>query len=152
MNNSVAYRRPAAGRLNPVWDNFFSDFFEDNYSNCSCRKPSANVKETEKSFEFELDLPGFNEDELDVSVEKNLLEIKAEKKKVVKEDETAEEKSVEKSSGKLLISERVSGFFRSFMLPETADTEKIHAKYENGVLYLSIDKKEKELPKKIKIN
>ena len=93
MNNSVTYRRPAYGRLNPVWDNFFSDFFDDNYSECSCRKPSANVKETEDSFKFEIDLPGFNEDELDVSVEKNVLGIKAEKKKVVKEEKPKKKKS-----------------------------------------------------------
>lgn len=149
MNNLVTYRRPSAVRLNPVWDNFFSDFFDfdDNKKNCSCRKPFADVKETESSYKFEIELPGFSENELDVSVDKNVLKIKAEKE-VLKETEKPEEKEAVKK----LLNERVSGFFRSFILPENTDTEKINAKYDKGVLYLSIEKKEKELPRKIQIN
>ena len=149
MNNLVTYRRPAAGRLNPVWDNFFSDFFsfDDNRESLSCRKPSADVKETESSYKFEIELPGFSDNEINVSVEKNVLKIKAEKE-VLKKTEKPEEKEEVKK----LLNERVSGFFRSFILPENSDTEKINAQYDKGVLYLSIEKKEKELPRKIQIN
>jgi HSP20 family protein len=147
MNNIVTCR-PVRRGLSPVWDNFFSDFNNYNYNygyEDSYRKPVSDVIETEKIYKFELELPGFIEDELDVSVEKNVLTIKAEKKKAEKEEEKPD-------AFKKLISERVLNFTRKFILPENTETENIDAKYENGVLSLVLNKKEKELPRKIKIN
>ncbi len=144
MNNLVAYRQAGTG-LKPVWDNFFNDFF-DYELRYDFKRPAVNVLETDLKYRFEVELPGFAEDEIDVNVEKNILEIKAEKK----DQEKTEEK--ENPVVKKLIWERYSRFSRKFILPENTDIEKVEAKYENGILSLEINKKEEELPRKIKIN
>ncbi len=139
MNSIVTYR-PLRSGLRPVWGNLFDDFFDFNL-NDEFKKPLTDIVEKEGSFDFAIELPGFSEDEIDVRLEKDVLTIKAEK--------AAREEKNEGSRN--IISERLEKYYRSFILPENADGEKISAKFENGVLSLEVSKKEKELPKRIEI-
>ncbi|MCL2481719.1 MAG: Hsp20/alpha crystallin family protein [Spirochaetaceae bacterium] len=139
MNKIVTYR-PFGTTLSPVWDNFLEDFFDISLSD-NFKKPVADIIEKDKSYGFEIELPGFTENEIDVRIEKNVLTVKAEK-------ETKEE---EKGKDKHIISERVEKYYRSFILPEKADEENIEAKFDNGILALEILKKEKKEPKKVEI-
>ncbi|MCP5514195.1 MAG: Hsp20 family protein [Spirochaetales bacterium] len=139
MNSLVTYR-PLRSGLNPVWGNLFDDFFDFSL-NDEFKKPLTDIVEKEGSFDFAIELPGFSEDEIDVRLEKDVLTIKAEK--------AAREEKEEGSRN--IISERLEKYYRSFILPENADGEKISAKFENGVLSLEVSKKEKELPRKIEI-
>ncbi len=139
MNSIVTYR-PLRSGIRPVWDSFFGDFFDmDLYDDF--RKPSVNIVEKEGSYGFEVELPGFRESEIDVKLEKDVLSIKAEKE--VREEE--------KSKDRNIVRERSEKYYRSFVLPENSDGEKISARFENGVLSLEVAKKEKEEPKKIEI-
>ncbi len=140
MNKIVTYK-PFGTNLRPVWNSFFEDFFDFSL-NDEFKKPAVDIAEKDNSYSFEVELPGFTENEIDVRLEKNILTIKAEK-------EINEEKG--KGDGKHIISERYEKYYRSFMLPENADGEKIEAKFDNGVLALDISKKEKKEPKKIEI-
>jgi HSP20 family protein len=105
--------------------------------------PSVNTREGEYAYHVEVDLPGIKKDDVDISVDGNVLTITGERK--VK-DETKEEDyyKVESKYGK---------FSRSFTLPEKVDVEDIHAESSDGVLEIVIPKlKEVEVkPKKIKI-
>ena len=139
MNSIVTYR-PLRSGLRPVWGNLFDDFFDFNL-NDEFKKPLTDIVEKENSFDFAIELPGFSEDEIDVRLEKDVLTIKAEKA-------AREEKN---DGSRNIISERLEKYYRSFILPENADGEKISAKFENGVLSLEVSKKEKELPKRIEI-
>ncbi|WP_110311985.1 Hsp20/alpha crystallin family protein [Dysgonomonas alginatilytica] len=117
-------------------DDFFTNFFEGS------GLPAANVVENKDEFRVELSVPGFNKDDFNVEVEKNVLIISA------KQENKQEEKDKEE---KLIRQEfRSSSFSRSFVLPENVDMEQISAQYKDGVLKLSIPKLNKTPEDKIK--
>jgi HSP20 family protein len=90
----------------------------------------VDVAETEKAIEVTADLPGVNEKDIDVSLAGDMLTIKAEKKSD-KEEKTKDYHLVERSYGT---------FERSMMLPFKADAAKIDAKFDKGVLKLTVQK------------
>jgi HSP20 family protein len=114
---------------------------ESKNSNCYC--PRTDIAEDSGSFKFYVELHGLNKDDIKVSVgEERILTIKGEKKK----------QEFGENAG-LVRAERAYGSFeRSFALPENAGYEKIEAKYENGVLELSIPKLEPAKPKEFEIS
>ncbi|MCL2293866.1 MAG: Hsp20/alpha crystallin family protein [Spirochaetes bacterium] len=141
MTKIVNYK-PYGRNLSPMWNSFFEDFFDiTSTTRDDFRRPAVDVIEKEGSYGFEIELPGFTDNEIDVRIEKNVLTIKAER-------ETKEE---EKGKNKQIISERVEKYYRTFTLPQNADEEKIEAKFNNGVLALEVFKKDKKEPKKIDI-
>jgi HSP20 family protein len=108
--------------------------------------PSVNVVESPEAFRLELAAPGMNKEDFDVKIEKDLLTITAEKQ--TKTEEGAEkEKYVRREF-------HYTKFKRSFQLSDNVDATKVEARYENGILHLTVPKKEeaKELPaRKIEI-
>lgn len=96
--------------------------------------PSANVIENEKEFKLELSAPGFDKQDFKVEVSNGVLCISAEKeKKSEEEKENYRKKEFSYSS-----------ITRSFALPESANEERIDAKYDNGILHVNIPKKSVE--------
>ena len=106
--------------------------------------PSVDISEDEKKIVVKADLPGVEEKDMSVKVEDNVLTLTGERK--------FEKKTDEENFHRV---ERVYGSFtRSFTLPETAQTDKVAAKYDKGVLKIEIPKvvtKAKE-PKVVKIS
>jgi HSP20 family protein len=104
--------------------------------------PTVDIYETENELVVKADLPDVAEKEIDVCVENNLLTIRGERKF---------EKSV--SADNYLRVERSYGAFsRSFSLPNTVNAEAIHAEYKNGVLTVTIPKREESKPRSIKVS
>jgi HSP20 family protein len=89
-----------------------------------------------------MEVPGIEEKDLDVSVEKNTLTVKGERK-LEKE---------EKEENFHRIERRFGSFYRAFTLPSTVDTENVAASYNAGVLKLELTKKPEAQPKQIKVN
>jgi HSP20 family protein len=111
-----------------------SDFFDDDrYTSPWLRgnMPAVNVKETDKSFEVEVAAPGFNKKDFNISVDDGLLTVSATTKQ---EKEMKEDTYTRREFG-------YTSFSRSFNLPVNTNEEDIQAKYEDGVLKLSIAKK-----------
>ena len=103
--------------------------------------PAVDIYETNDSFVVSADLPGLNKDEIQIDLKDNTLTLKGEKK--------FEEKV---SKDNYIRVERAYGsFVRSFTLPQNVDPEKIKAKYKEGVLEVTIPKKEEAKPKQIKV-
>lgn len=103
--------------------------------------PAVDIYETNDSFVVSADLPGLNKDEIQIDLKDNTLTLKGEKK--------FEEKV---SKDNYIRVERAYGsFVRSFTLPQNVDPEKIKAKYKEGVLEITIPKKEEAKPKQIKV-
>ena len=103
--------------------------------------PAVDIYETNDSFVVSADLPGLNKDEIQIDLKDNTLTLKGEKK--------FEEKV---SKDNYIRVERAYGsFVRSFTLPQNADPEKIKAKYKEGILEITIPKKEEAKPKQIKV-
>src|SRR5579872_2710697 len=104
--------------------------------------PAVDIYETPNELVVKADLPEVNEKEIDIRVENNLLTIRGERKF---------EKSV--SDDSYLRIERTYGVFsRSFSLPNTVNAEAIRAEYKNGVLTVTLPKREESKPRQIKVN
>lgn len=121
-----------------VFDDFFTkDLFDWNskhFSDLGSTLPSVNVKETERGFNVELAAPGMQKEDFNIELNHNVLTISSEQK---------DEKSEEDYDGRYTRREfNYQSFSRSFTLPENADHSKIEASYDDGVLYVSIPKKE----------
>jgi HSP20 family protein len=106
--------------------------------------PSIDVKESPDQYEVDVDLPGMKENEVEIDLSNQVLTISAHK-------ETNGE-SDEKSDKKWLVRERnVRSYTRRFTLPSDTDPAKIAARFENGVLSVSIPRKEEAKSRKIPI-
>ena len=135
-----------------IWDD--DDFFNrsltnwglSNFSDAGSTLPAVNIRETEDSYEVEMAAPGMNKEDFKIELDNNLLTISSEK------TEEHEDNGKEKYSRKEF---SYQSFQRSFNLPkEVVDEEKIEAHYKNGVLHLTIPKKEQakqKPPRKIQI-
>ena len=111
-------------------------------SNLTSWAPAVDIFETEHELVVKADLPDVDPKDLDIRVENNILTIRGERKfeKKVSED-------------KYLRVERAYGSFsRSFSLANTVNAEAIKADYQNGVLTLTIPKREEAKLKQIKVN
>ena len=122
-----------------LMDDLFNQFFKDvNEERFTTLK--ADVIKTQKGFEVEIEIPGFNKEEINVTYEKELLTVWAERK--------PEELSEDSSYLRL---ERARKVKRAFVV-KGIDEENITAKYENGLLSLTLPLKEKaEVAKKVYI-
>lgn len=120
------------------FDDFFSrdlwDWNNSNFASSGTSLPAVNVKETAEAFEVEMAAPGMKKEDFKIELNNNVLTIKTEKK------EENEEKEGERYTRKEF---SYQSFQRSFELSKEAiDADNIQAKYDNGVLHLSIPKKE----------
>jgi HSP20 family protein len=114
---------------------------EDNFAAASDWMPAVDIKEDEKQFTITADIPGVDAKDIEVHAENGMLTIRGERENEKKEERDGY-KRIERSYG---------SFFRRFTLPDTADTDKIAAKTEKGVLNITIPKHAKVLPKKIEV-
>jgi HSP20 family protein len=106
--------------------------------------PAVDIYETENELVLQADLPDVDQDQIDVRVENQTLTIAGERK-----FEAPSEKSGNKGYHRI---ERAYGnFVRSFAVPASFDTEKIAASYKNGVLRVTLPKKEAARPRQIKV-
>lgn len=121
--------------FNDDWMNFsFPDVDKALYGKNAQNVMKTDVKETENSYEVDIDLPGFKKDEISAQLENGYLTIRASK------GLDKEEKSKE---GKYIRKERYAGSMsRSFYVGEEVRQEDIKAKYEDGILKLAIPKKD----------
>lgn len=126
------------GRVLPSVFDFDSTLFD--FNGGSLVIPHANISENEKEFKIELAVPGLERKDFKVEVDKGVLKISAEKE---------EEKKEEKKNYKRR-EFSYNSFSRSFTLPDNSIPDKIEAKYEHGVLHLSLPKKEVSVSKPTK--
>ena len=103
--------------------------------------PNVDIFETDNELVLKADIPGIDQKDIDIRIENGTLSIKGERK-FEKEENNKGFHRMERSYG---------SFVRYFTLPETVDTEHVKAEYSNGVLNLTLPKKEIAKPKAIKV-
>ncbi len=103
--------------------------------------PAVDILETENDLVLKADLPDLDLKDIDIEMENNTLTLKGERKFERKEGKEGYHR-IERSYGK---------FVRCFSLPETVDAEKVKADYKNGVLTVTLAKKEVAKPRSVKI-
>ena len=118
------------------------DFFTDDFSLNQGTIPPMNVKETKSNFEVEFAVPGFTKDEIKIVLEGDYLKVSAHTS--LEKEKTDDDYSRKEFS--------YSEFERKFKLPSNVETtKKVNAHYINGILTLTLVKKEeiKENAKKV---
>lgn len=133
------------GRLRGEMDRLFTDAFRapsqaNGGYQWEAEYPAINVWEDESSFHAEAELPGYKLDDLSITVVKNELMLKGERKLV--EDETRTFHRRERAAG---------SFSRVIHLPTAVNAEKVEATIADGVLLLRLPKAEEAKPRKIRV-
>ncbi len=110
-----------------VFDDFFKPmFFEES------RELRTDIKETEETYEMDLELPGYSKEEIKVSLENGYLTVSAEKK------------AREENGKKYLRREIRESTSRSYYVGTNVSKESIKAKFDNGILSLTVPKEQKK--------
>jgi HSP20 family protein len=104
----------------------------------------AEVVETDDEIRFDVEMPGFRMDDLEITLENNVLTIAGEKK--------VEREEGRKDTDYRLFERRYGRYQRSFSLPPTVRGDQCEANYEDGVLSLRLQKSEDAKPRRIQIN
>lgn len=115
---------------------------KETFDNLASHLPFANLaKHSDNTFSIEVDLPGVKKEDIEIKVEDNYLTINA----------TRKYKNEIKEDNYYLCESNFGIFSRSFMLSDNINKDKIEAKYENGRLYLTLEKTESKKAKSIAI-
>jgi HSP20 family protein len=114
---------------------------EESAASASDWVPAVDIKEDKNGFIIIADLPGIAPGNIDIHAENGMLTIQGERESGKKEERQGY-KRIERSYG---------NFFRRFTLPDSANTDRISAKGENGVLTITIPKREEIQPRKIAV-
>ena len=135
------------------FDRYMDSFFGDNFltpsdrifnGNYGLRRvPAIDIRETEKSYVLEAELPGIDEKDIEIRINGNYLTLESKQAEEKNSGNGANSGDANSgSTGSYLIQERrYSSFTRSFKLPDNADPGGISASFKNGILSLVIDKK-----------
>ncbi len=127
--------------INRVFDHFMGGSQDDGSLGLSMWTPAVDIVERENEYEVKIELPGVSKDDVKITLESNVLTIRGEKKQE-KEEKSENLHRVERSYG---------SFQRSFTLPTTVKSEKIDARYSDGILVITLPKAEEAKPKQIEV-
>jgi HSP20 family protein len=145
----VPFRSPLEGvavlqnRLNSIFNDFGSSNGEMQNESLSAGNfiPAVDIYEDANRLVLKLETPGIPQEDLQINLENQTLTVKGERKFVKDEKEENFHR----------IERRYGSFVRSFTLPATIETDSARANYENGVLTVTMQKKEAAKPKQLKI-
>jgi len=118
---------------------FFDDFFDD-FGKTTKGVMNTDIIETDKSYTFNVELPGFKKEDIKVAINNNYL--------IVEATRNAEETS---ENDKYLIREISHGSFRRSYYVGNASNDQLKAKYDNGILKIELEKSDKEKTQYIEV-
>ncbi|AKD02725.1 Hsp20/alpha crystallin family protein [Pontibacter korlensis] len=143
-------KRRGGAPMRSVFSDFFSDvdrFFENDFLRMPSQVgrqmmsnvPATNIRENEKDFTIEVAAPGLNKEDFHIDVNEGVLTISSQRE----DERTDEQENFTRREY------NYSSFSRSFRLPDTVKEDDIKARYENGVLHVSVPKgTEQERPRR----
>lgn len=125
--------------LPSIFEDLFNDGRLADVSNFGSTLPAVNIKETEDDFKVEVAVPGKKKSDFNIELDQNVLTISTEDK--TEKEETSED-------GRYTRKEfNYSSFKRAFTLPDTVEEDKIKAVYKEGVLNITVPKREESKQK-----
>lgn len=123
-------------------ERLFEDFFERPTGDFGSFTPAADLYETDEAFTVEMELPGFDRDDIDVTVEQGMLTVSG-RRAAETEDRDESYHLRERSVGR---------FSRSFSLPASINADDVKARFENGVLRVDMPKAAEAKTRKIEVD
>ena len=133
--------RPFYGDFDKWFDETANPDFPASAATNGTWHPNVDVYETENSYVLKADLPGVNKEDIKIDINNGALTLKGEKK--------FEEKT--EKDNYMRIERSYGSFTRTFALSDKVDSENIKAGYKDGVLEVTLPKKEEAKPKEIKV-
>jgi len=137
MNNLARRNQESSRGLDPWRDFFDIDFLNTGLPSMRSSMPAVNLSENENSYTVDLVAPGYKKEDFKLKVNDDVLTISAETKNERNAGSDGREYSRREYT--------CSSFTRSFRLPENVKDDSIAARYDNGILQISIPKSEKEV-------
>jgi HSP20 family protein len=138
----LKYKRPNTDVFSRSFDDLFNEFFT---STPNVKRdgfiPSVDISETSDQFEFLVGLPGLAKEDIQVNLERGLLTISGERKF----------ENEEKDKNFHRIETKYGSFNRAFHLPDSVNEDSIVAKYNNGILKITVEKNTDKMKKQIEI-
>lgn len=138
----IRYSKPETDlfgkRFSDIMDEFFNDAVATRQSTFA---PRINISENEKQYLIDVEIPGMEKNDIDISLENGQLTISGERKMESESNGTRYHR----------VETHYGAFTRSFRLPDSVDENSIVAKYNNGILNITIDKSEERMKKQISI-
>jgi HSP20 family protein len=140
------------------FDRYFESFFGDSLLTPANRIfnhiPAVDIRETEKAYILDMELPGHDEKNIDIHIDGSNLHIasKQEENNEEKNSADGDRNSAGEPGSYVLRERRLHAFSRSFKLPENADGKAVSAAYKNGILSLEIKKQAEAQRRSIRIN
>jgi len=128
-------------RLTNALDEAFGTFPEEGRTVTASWYPACDVFEDKDAIKIVAEVPGVTPEDAKISLENNILTIRGEKKQQA-EERTERVHRYERSYG---------AFERTFVLPNSVDSERIQASYQNGILTVSVPKAERARPREIPV-
>ncbi|MCO5935132.1 Hsp20/alpha crystallin family protein [Mucilaginibacter sp. RB4R14] len=130
----VKFNNGLKNNAHPFFNDVFDSLLNDSYigDKLVARVPAVNIAENDNEFHIELAVPGLKKEDFKINLDKNILTVSAKKK--------TEANPEAKKYSKLEYS--YNSFLRSFTLPDSVDHSKIEADYADGILKLTVAKRE----------
>jgi len=163
MRTITMYRPSAVQSTLNDFDRYVESFFGDSVlspaSKAFSRMPAVDIRETEKAYVMDMELPGYSEKDIEIHIDGSNLSIVAKRENAAEKKEenaptgdAAEDQNVAKDQGVWLLRERrTSSVSRSFKLPQNADPEEVTAVFKNGILTLEVKKRAEAQKRTIQI-
>ncbi len=129
-------------RMNRLFRQSYSTEGPEDSLTATSFTPPVDIYEDEHNITLKMEIPGIDENDVDVCIENNTLTIHGERK-IEKEEKEENFRRVERQYG---------SFTRSFTLPSSVDIGQVSAHYDKGVLKINLAKKAEAKPKQIKVN
>src|SRR5215204_71808 len=128
--------------VNRLFSTNLTRSFDDEGIGRGAWAPSVDIYENKDQIVLEAELPGMKQEDFDLSIENNVITLRGERR-FEKTDESDNYHRVERSYG---------AFTRSFTLPQTVSAEEAHAEYSNGVLRVTLPKREETKSRRIEVS
>ena len=169
MKTLTMYRPNAIQNALSGFDRYFESFFGDSVLSPATgifaqalaplapltplATPAVDIRETENSYALDMELPGYDEKDIEISIDGNSLSVSS-KHEEIKEEKKDQGKAVSGETAEtwLLKERRLNSFSRSFKLPENANPEEVTAEFKKGILSLKIKKRPEAQKRKIQIS
>lgn len=133
--------------FNPSFANDLFDVFDRDLgiSPAGYAAPKVDVRETDKAYVMDMDLPGITEKDVEINLKDRVLTIAS------VQEADREDKNKEGKEEYIIRERRTACFSRKFTLPEDIETEKVSAEFKNGVLTVTIPRRPEVQPRQIAI-
>ena len=150
--------RVQRGQIDPVdqvnreFEGFFNRMFNRDVEGTQFAPYGVDVREDADHIYVEAELPGFRKEDVDITLENQTLTIAAERTMNRGNGKQPQQQQQQQQGQMLLHERRYTRFLRSFTLPPTVDEQHCDAKLQDGVLTITLNKREESKPRKVQVS